>query len=108
MKEIYIIVSVSKEDFEVLNRNCGMVVPEKLEVIPNMATPIRISTVATTVRMTDTQVVNSRPDGHCSGCVAVLSKLDDIISSLTALSVKVNTLERKLDTLCAKNAGLHA
>jgi len=97
---------VSKEDYEVLIRNSGMDVA--VEVTPQMATRPNSSTDGTTVRTAGTQVVNSRPDGHCSACVAVLSKLDDIMSSLTALSAKVDTLERKLTTLCEKNAGLHA
>jgi hypothetical protein len=95
---------VSKEEFEDLNRNMD----EAGEVTPQMATHPNSSTDGTSVRTAGTQVVNSRPDGHCSACVAVLSKLDGIMSSLTALSAKVDTLERKLTTLCEKNAGPRA
>ena len=73
-----------------------------------MATHPSSSTDGTTVRTANKQVFNSRPDGHCAACVAMLSKLDDIVRSLSALSVKVDSLERKLSTLCEKNAGLHA
>jgi hypothetical protein len=78
------------------------------ESTPQMAALPTSSTDGTTVRTAATQVFNSEPDGPCSACVAVLSKLDDIMNSLSALSVKVDTLDRKLSTLCEKNAGLHA
>lgn len=95
---------MSKEEFEALNRNMDV----GGELTPQTATHPNSSTDGTTARNADTQVVNSRPDGCFPASVAVLSKLDDIMSSLTALSVKVDTLERKLSTLCEKNAGLHA
>ena len=97
---------MSKEEFETLSRNYGPDVAA--EVTPKMATHPTSSTNGTTVRTANKQVFNSRPDGNCSTCVAVLSKLDDIVRSLSALSVKVDSLERKLSTLCEKNAGLHA
>jgi len=78
------------------------------ELPSQVATNSNSSTDGTTVRTADKQVFNSRPDGCCSACVAVLSKLDDVMSSLHALSVKVDTLERKLSTLCEQNAGLRA
>jgi hypothetical protein len=97
---------VSKEEFEAMNRNYGTAVAG--EGTPQTAThPISV-TDGTTVNTADTQVFNNRPDGHCSACVAVLSKLDDIMSSLTDLSVKADTMERKLSTLCEKNSGLDA
>jgi len=104
LKGICIIISVSKEEFEALNRNMDV----GGEVTPQTAAQPNSSTDGTTARTADKQVVNSRPDGCCSTCVAVLSKLDDIMSSLTALSVKVDTLERKLSTICEKNSGLRA
>ena len=102
-------LSVSKEEYEVLKRNYGLDVAGELTpqtaTHPNSSTDV---TDGTRVRTPDKQVFNSRPDGHCSACVAALSKLDDIMSVLTVLSAKVDTLERKLSTLCGKNAGLHA
>ena len=97
---------MTKEEFEALNKNYGRDVAG--EVTPQVATHPTSSTNGTTVRTANKQVFNSRPDGHCSTCVAMLSKLDDIMRSLSALSVKVDTLERKLSILCEKNAGLHA
>jgi len=96
-KEIYIIVSVSKEEFEAVKRNYGMDVAG--EVTPQSSTHPNSTTDGTVVRTANKQVFDSRTDGHCSACVAVLSKLDDILSSLSALSVKVDTLERKLSKL---------
>jgi len=97
---------LSKEEFEALNRNSRVDVAG--EVTPQTSTHPNSTTDGTTVRTANKQVLNDRPDGHCSACVAVLSKFDDILSSLSALSVKIDTLERKLSTLCEKNAGLHA
>jgi hypothetical protein len=100
-KEIYIIVSVSREEFEALNRNYGMDVGG--DSTPQVVSHPNSSAEGSTVRTADTGVINSTPDGHCSACVTVLAKLDDIMSLLTALSVKVDTLEKKLSTLCEKN-----
>jgi hypothetical protein len=97
---------VSREEFEAFNRNYGVDVAG--ESTPQMVTQPNSSTDGITVRTADTGVINSRPDGHCSSCVTMLAKLDDIMSSLTALSVKVDTLEKKLSILCEKNAGLNA
>jgi hypothetical protein len=38
--------------------------------------------------------------------VTVLSKLDEIMSSFTALSIKSDILQNKLSTLCLDNGGL--
>jgi hypothetical protein len=105
-KEIYVIVSVSREELEVLNRSNGMDVAG--EPAPQEVTQPNSSTDGSTVRTADTGVINSTLDGHCSACVTVLAKLDDIVNALTALSVKVDTLEKKLSTLCKKNADLCA
>jgi len=96
---------VSKEEFEALNRNYGIDVPG--EVAPQSSTHPKSTTDGSTVCTANKHIFNGGPDGHCSACVAVLSKLDDILSSLSALSVKVDTLQGKLSTLCEKNAGHH-
>ena len=96
---------MSKQEFEAFNRDYGADVAG--ELMPQMASHPSSSVHGTRDRTADMQVFKSRPDGHCSACVTVLSKLDDIISSLTALFVKLDTLENKLSTVCEKNAGLH-
>jgi hypothetical protein len=107
LKEFYIIVvSVCTEEYVAFNRNYGTNVV--VELPPHTAANPNSSTAGTKVRTADTQVFNSRQDGCCSACVAVSSKLDDVVSSLRTLSVKVDSLERKLSTLCEQNAGLRS
>lgn len=96
---------MSKQEFEAFNRNYGMDVAR--ELTPQNASHPSSSVDGTRERTAEMQVFKSRPDGHCSACVTVLSKLDDIISSLTALFARVDALENKLSTVCKKNAGLH-
>lgn len=95
---------LSQQEFEEFRQEVQHGVAGELTL--QMATHPSSSVDGTKVRTADMCVFNSRPDGHCSACVTVLSKLDDIISSLTALSVKVDTLEKKLSIVCEKNAGL--
>jgi len=97
---------LSKEEFEAVDRNYRKDVAG--EVTPQTSTHPSSTTDGNTVHTANKQVLNSRPDGHCTACVAVLSKLDDIISSLGALSEKVDTLERKLNTLSEEIADLYA
>ena len=97
---------MSVEEFDTLKTN--YVTDVAGEVIPQTSTHQNTTTDGTTVHTANKQVLNRRPDGHCSTCVAVLSKLDEIVSLLNALSVRVDTLDRKLSTLCEKNSDLHA
>ena len=85
---------MSREEFEALNRNYGTDVAG--EVTPHMATHPSSSTDGTTVLTANKQVFNSRPGGHCAACVAMLSKLDDIVRSL---SVTVSALAKSAPLL---------
>jgi hypothetical protein len=64
---------VSKEDFEALKVNYGT--DAIVESTSQVATGVNSLTDGTAVPSADRQVSNSRPGGHCSACVAVLSNM---------------------------------